>query len=77
MRRPLLAVDAPSLYYRAFYGVPDSLTAPDGTVIATAANAIQATGSRLQHAEVRVLQSVPPRQVIAPHGSVVRRHSWS
>ncbi len=29
----MLAVDAPSLYYRAFYGAPDSLTAPDGTPV--------------------------------------------
>ena len=30
MSRPLLAVDAPSLLYRAFYGLPKSITGADG-----------------------------------------------
>jgi 5'-3' exonuclease len=30
---PLLLLDAASLYFRAFYGVPDSITAPDGTPV--------------------------------------------
>ncbi len=29
----LLALDAPSLYFRAFYGVPETVTAPDGTPV--------------------------------------------
>jgi 5'-3' exonuclease len=29
----LLALDAPSLYYRSFFGVPESVTAPDGTPV--------------------------------------------
>jgi 5'-3' exonuclease len=29
----LLLLDTPSLYFRAFYGVPDSVTAPDGTPV--------------------------------------------
>ena len=29
----LLAVDAATLYFRAFYGVPSSVTAPDGTPV--------------------------------------------
>jgi 5'-3' exonuclease len=29
----LLLLDTPSLYFRAFYGVPESLTAPDGTPV--------------------------------------------
>jgi 5'-3' exonuclease len=29
----LLLLDTPSLYYRAFYGVPESVTAPDGTPV--------------------------------------------
>ncbi|HEX2416900.1 MAG TPA: 5'-3' exonuclease [Micromonosporaceae bacterium] len=33
MDRPLLLVDAPSLYFRAFFGVPESMTAPDGTPV--------------------------------------------
>ncbi|WP_447925234.1 5'-3' exonuclease [Georgenia muralis] len=30
---PLLLLDSASLYFRAFYGVPDSVTAPDGTPV--------------------------------------------
>lgn len=33
MSGPLALVDAASLYFRAFYGLPDSLTAPDGTPV--------------------------------------------
>jgi 5'-3' exonuclease len=29
----LMLLDTPSLYYRAFYGVPESVTAPDGTPV--------------------------------------------
>ena len=29
----LLLLDTASLYFRAFYGVPDSVTAPDGTPV--------------------------------------------
>lgn len=29
----LLLLDTASLYFRAFYGVPDSITAEDGTVV--------------------------------------------
>jgi 5'-3' exonuclease len=29
----LMALDTPSLYFRAFYGVPDSVTAPDGSPV--------------------------------------------
>lgn len=29
----VMLLDSASLYFRAFYGVPDSLTAPDGTVV--------------------------------------------
>ncbi len=32
-RAPLLLLDSASLYYRAFYGVPDSVRAPDGTPV--------------------------------------------
>lgn len=32
-RRPLLLLDTASLYFRAFYGVPDSVKAPDGTPV--------------------------------------------
>ena len=30
---PLMLLDTASLYFRAFYGVPDTLTAPDGTPV--------------------------------------------
>lgn len=33
MDRPLLLLDAASLYFRAYFGVPDSVTAPDGTPV--------------------------------------------
>jgi 5'-3' exonuclease len=33
VNRPLLLLDAASLYFRAFYGVPESITAPDGTKV--------------------------------------------
>lgn len=33
MSSRLLLLDTASLYYRAFFGVPDSLRAPDGTVV--------------------------------------------
>jgi 5'-3' exonuclease len=33
MSRPLLAVDAPSLLYRAFYGLPKSITGTNGTPV--------------------------------------------
>ena len=32
-REKLLLLDSASLYFRAFYGVPDSITAPDGTPV--------------------------------------------
>lgn len=32
-RRPLLLLDTASLYFRAFFGVPDSVRAPDGTPV--------------------------------------------
>ncbi|HWR47982.1 MAG TPA: 5'-3' exonuclease, partial [Pseudonocardiaceae bacterium] len=33
MHAPLLLIDAASLYFRAYYGVPESITAPDGTPV--------------------------------------------
>ena len=33
MSGPLLLLDAASLYFRAFYGVPESIKAPDGTPV--------------------------------------------
>ncbi|MFP5021226.1 5'-3' exonuclease [Pseudonocardia phyllosphaerae] len=31
--RPLLLLDAASMYFRAYFGVPESITAPDGTPV--------------------------------------------
>lgn len=39
MTNRLLILDTASLYYRAFYGLPDSLRAPDGTIV----NAVRGT----------------------------------
>jgi len=33
VRHRLLAIDAPSVYFRAFHGVPTTVTAPDGTPV--------------------------------------------
>jgi len=33
MDAPLLLIDAASLYFRAYFGVPESITAPDGTPV--------------------------------------------
>ncbi len=33
MQRPLTLLDSPSLWYRAFHAVPESVTAPDGTPV--------------------------------------------
>ena len=33
LRDKLLLLDTPSLYFRAFYGVPDSVRAPDGSPV--------------------------------------------
>ncbi|MGH3992961.1 MAG: 5'-3' exonuclease [Pseudonocardiaceae bacterium] len=33
MTAPLLLLDAASMYFRAYYGVPESITAPDGTPV--------------------------------------------
>ncbi|MQA86550.1 MAG: flap endonuclease [Streptosporangiales bacterium] len=33
MATRLMLLDAPSLYFRAFYGVPETITAPDGTPV--------------------------------------------
>ena len=30
---PLLLLDAASMYFRAYHGIPDSVAAPDGTPV--------------------------------------------
>jgi 5'-3' exonuclease len=53
----LLLLDTASLYFRAFYGVPDSITAPDGRP----ANAIRG----LLDFMARLISTHPPRAVVA------------
>lgn len=45
-RRPLLLLDTASLYFRAFYGVPDSVRSPDGRPV-NAARGLLETIARL------------------------------
>ena len=53
----LLLLDTPSLYFRAFYGVPDSITAPDGTPV----NAIRG----LLDFMARLIRDYRPTRVVA------------
>src|SRR5215210_2977111 len=52
---PLLAIDAPSLLFRAFYALPDSIKAPDGTPV----NALLGTTNLI----LRELERHEPRAV--------------
>jgi 5'-3' exonuclease len=56
-RGVLLLLDTPSLYFRAFYGVPDSITAPDGTPV----NAIRG----LLDFTARLIRDFTPTHVVA------------
>jgi 5'-3' exonuclease len=58
--RPLLAVDAPSLLFRAFYALPDSIVGPDGKPV----NALLGTANLIL-AEVEAHQ---PRAVVLCFG---------
>jgi 5'-3' exonuclease len=53
----LLLLDTPSLYFRAFHGVPSSVTAPDGSPV----NAIRGTIDVL----ARQIRDLRPRRVVA------------
>ena len=53
----LLLLDTPSLYFRAFYGVPDSITAPDGTPV----NAIRGLLDFMS----RLIRDYRPTRVVA------------
>jgi 5'-3' exonuclease len=53
----LLVLDAPSLYFRAFYGVPDTITAADGTPV----NAVRG----LLDFAARLVRDFRPTRVIA------------
>jgi 5'-3' exonuclease len=53
----LTLLDAPSLWYRAFHGVPESVTAPDGTPV----NAVRGTLDAL----TRVVRETRPARLVA------------
>ena len=53
----LMLLDTPSLYFRAYYGVPDSITAPDGTPV----NAIRG----LLDFMTRLIRDYRPTRVVA------------
>jgi 5'-3' exonuclease len=53
----LLLLDTPSLYFRAFYGIPESVTAPDGTPV----NAIRG----LLDFIARLVREFRPTRVVA------------
>ena len=57
MDAPLLLIDAASLYFRAYYGVPESITAPDGTPV----NAVRGFTDML----ARVIELRRPSRLIA------------
>lgn len=61
MPAPLLAVDAPSLLYRAFFALPKSITAPDGTSV----NALLGTANLV----LWVVERHKPRAVVLCSGA--------
>ena len=60
MPRPLLAVDAPSMLFRAFYALPDSIVGPDGKPV----NALLGTANLI----VREVEKHEPRAVVLCFG---------
>jgi 5'-3' exonuclease len=52
-----MLLDTASLYYRAFYGVPETMTAPDGTPV----NAVRGLLDMMS----RLLRARPPGQLVA------------
>ncbi len=54
---PLMLLDTASLYFRAFYGVPDTLTAPDGTPV----NAVRGLLDMI----ARLVRARQPGQLVA------------
>ena len=44
-----MLLDTASMYFRAFYGVPDSFTAPDGTPVNAVRGLITGYGASLDH----------------------------
>lgn len=59
MSGPLVLIDAASLYFRAFYALPDSLTAPDGTQV----NAVRGFADFM----ARILIDRKPSRFVACH----------
>jgi 5'-3' exonuclease len=57
---PLLAVDAPSLLFRAFHALPDSITGPDGRPV----NALLGTANLI----LREIEAHSPRTVVLCFG---------
>ena len=49
----LLLLDSASLYFRAYYGVPESITAPDGTPV----NAVRGFTDMVVPADLRTASS--------------------
>ncbi len=60
MSQPLLAVDAPSMLFRAFYALPDSIVGPDGKPV----NALLGTANLI----VREVEKHEPRAVVLCFG---------
>jgi 5'-3' exonuclease len=60
MTAPLLAVDAPSMLFRAFYALPKSIKAPDGTSV----NALLGTTNLI----LREVEEYGPRAVVLCFG---------
>jgi DNA polymerase-1 len=68
---PLLAVDAPSLLFRAFYALPDSIRAPSGEPV----NALLGTANLL----LFEIERHPPRAVVMCFGAeaaTYRTQAW-
>lgn len=57
MAGQLTLLDAPSLWYRAFYGVPESVTAPDGSPV----NAVRGTLDLV----ARIVRDTRPSRMVA------------
>lgn len=60
MRAPLLAVDAPSMLFRAFYALPKTITGPDGRPV----NALLGTANLV----LREVEAYGPRAVVLCFG---------
>ncbi len=60
MKRPLLAVDTPSMLFRAYYALPDSIVGPDGKPV----NALLGTANLI----LREIEVHQPRAVVLCFG---------